>query len=48
MLGDDDGRFLMDRETGEMRLIHGVRDRLATPALYLKVMVRLTSSVLVV
>lgn len=41
MLGDDDDRFLMDRETGEMKLIHSVRDRLKTPALHLKVMVRL-------
>ncbi|XP_069018452.1 cadherin-related family member 5 [Embiotoca jacksoni] len=36
--GDDDGRFQMDRETGEVRLTQGVRDRLTTPALHLKVM----------
>lgn len=48
MLGDDDGRFLMDRETGEVKLIQGVRDRLITPVLHLQVMVRLTYSVLVV
>lgn len=46
-LGNDDGHFLMDRETGEMKLIRGVRDRLTTPALHLKVMVRLMSSMLV-
>lgn len=48
ILGDDEGRFLMDKETGEMKLIHRVRDRLTTPALHLKVMVRLASSVLLV
>ncbi|TMS05437.1 Cadherin-related family member 5 [Larimichthys crocea] len=36
--GDDDGRFLMDSETGEMKLIHGVFDRLTTPVLHLQVM----------
>ncbi|XP_041794580.1 cadherin-related family member 5 [Chelmon rostratus] len=36
--GDDDGHFLMDRETGEVKLIHGVRDRLTTPVLHLQVM----------
>lgn len=36
--GDDDGRFLMDRQTGEVRLTRGVRDRLTTPALHLQVM----------
>ncbi|KAM4572999.1 cadherin-related family member 5 isoform 2-T2 [Odontesthes bonariensis] len=36
--GDDDGRFRMERETGEMRLAHGVRDRLITPVLRLQVM----------
>lgn len=41
MLGNDDGRFLMDKETGEMKLIHSIRDRLETPVLHLKVMVRL-------
>lgn len=46
MLGDDDGRFLMDKETGEMKLIHAVTDKLATPVLHLKVMVRATASVL--
>lgn len=47
MLGDNDGRFLMDRGTGEVKLIQGVRDRLTTPALHLQVMVRLTYLVLV-
>ncbi|GAA6230427.1 uncharacterized protein LOC108875146 [Lates japonicus] len=36
--GDDDGYFLMDRETGEVKLIQGVRDRLTTPLLHLQVM----------
>ncbi|XP_008304480.1 cadherin-related family member 5-like [Stegastes partitus] len=36
--GDDEGRFSMDRETGEMRLTQGVRDRLTTPELHLQVM----------
>ncbi|XP_040894888.1 cadherin-related family member 5 [Toxotes jaculatrix] len=36
--GDDDGRFLMDKETGVVKLIQGVRDRLTTPVLHLKVM----------
>ncbi|XP_034390515.1 cadherin-related family member 5 [Cyclopterus lumpus] len=36
--GDDDGRFLMDRETGEVKLIHVVGDRLTTPELHLQVM----------
>ncbi|XP_039990154.1 cadherin-related family member 5 [Xiphias gladius] len=36
--GDDDGRFLMDRETGELKLTRGVRDRLTTPALRIQVM----------
>ncbi|KAF7658771.1 hypothetical protein LDENG_00008130 [Lucifuga dentata] len=36
--GNDDGHFLMDRETGEMRLIQGVKDRLTTPTLHLQVM----------
>lgn len=36
--GDDDGRFLMDRETGEMKMVHGVGNRLQTPELHLKVM----------
>lgn len=47
MLGDDDGRFLMDRETGELKLTRGVRDRLTTPALRIQVMVRPTYSVLI-
>ncbi|KAM4618908.1 uncharacterized protein ACJ7VT_008176 [Polymixia lowei] len=33
--GADDGRFLMDRETGQVRLTRGVTDRLATPTLHL-------------
>ncbi|KAK2842200.1 hypothetical protein Q5P01_012400 [Channa striata] len=37
--GDDDGHFLMDRKTGEVKLIQGVRNRLATPELHLQVMV---------
>ncbi|KAM3609120.1 uncharacterized protein V6R79_009918 [Siganus canaliculatus] len=36
--GDDDGRFLIDRATGEMKLIQGVTDRLITPVLRLQVM----------
>ncbi|KAM3870585.1 uncharacterized protein ACN63O_005711 [Diretmus argenteus] len=36
--GADDGRFLMDRETGEVKLTRGVEDRLTTPALHLQVM----------
>ncbi|KAL7402387.1 hypothetical protein ABVT39_014271 [Epinephelus coioides] len=36
--GDDDGHFEMDRETGEMKLIHGVGDKLTTPELHLQVM----------
>lgn len=37
--GDDGGRFLLDRETGEMRLVRGVRDRLTSPTLHLNIMV---------
>ncbi|XP_026221517.1 cadherin-related family member 5 isoform X2 [Anabas testudineus] len=36
--GDKNGRFLMDRKTGEVKLTQGVRDRLTTPALHLQVM----------
>ncbi|KAI3371378.1 hypothetical protein L3Q82_023975, partial [Scortum barcoo] len=36
--GDDDGRFLMDRETGEIKLTRGVSDRLTTSPLHLQVM----------
>ncbi|KAF1386646.1 hypothetical protein PFLUV_G00097040 [Perca fluviatilis] len=36
--GDDDGRFLMDPETGEVKLIRGIGDRLSTPELHLQVM----------
>nr|XP_057932275.1 cadherin-related family member 5 [Doryrhamphus excisus] len=36
--GDDHGRFLMDRKTGEVRFTRAVKDRLATPALHLQVM----------
>ncbi|XP_041853419.1 cadherin-5 [Melanotaenia boesemani] len=36
--GDDDGRFRIDKETGEMRLAQGVRDRLISPVLRLQVM----------
>ncbi|XP_035520778.1 cadherin-related family member 5 [Morone saxatilis] len=36
--GDDDGRFLMDSKTGEVKLIRGFRDRLTTPTLHLQVM----------
>lgn len=39
--GDDDGRFLMNRETGEMKMVHSIGNRLHTPVLHLKVMVRL-------
>lgn len=35
----------MDRETGEMKLTRGVRDRLTTPEAYLQVMVRLMCTV---
>lgn len=48
LLGDDDGRFLMDRKTGAIKLMRRVGDRLTTPSLHLQVMVRLTTcSVLV-
>ncbi|CAJ1056772.1 cadherin-related family member 5 [Xyrichtys novacula] len=36
--GDDEGRFLINTETGEMRLVHGVMDRLVTPLVHLQVM----------
>ncbi|KAF3688882.1 Cadherin-related family member 5 [Channa argus] len=36
--GNDDSRFLMDRKTGEVKLIQGVRNRLETPELHLQVM----------
>ncbi|XP_042351467.1 cadherin-related family member 5 [Plectropomus leopardus] len=36
--GDDDGHFLMDKETGEIKLIRGVGDKLTTPELHLQVM----------
>ncbi|XP_074532989.1 uncharacterized protein LOC141796027 [Halichoeres trimaculatus] len=36
--GDEDGRFLIDRETGDVRLVHGVMDRLLTPLVPLQVM----------
>ncbi|XP_029378360.1 cadherin-related family member 5 [Echeneis naucrates] len=36
--GDDECRFLMDGETGEVKLTRGVRDRLITPVLHLQVM----------
>ncbi|KAK1887169.1 Cadherin-related family member 5 [Dissostichus eleginoides] len=36
--GDEDGRFLMDRDTGEVKLMRGVKDRLTTPELHLQVM----------
>ncbi|XP_061677765.1 cadherin-related family member 5 [Syngnathoides biaculeatus] len=36
--GDDHGRFLMDRQTAEVRFTRAVNDRLATPALHLQVM----------
>ncbi|XP_035497737.2 protocadherin-11 X-linked [Scophthalmus maximus] len=36
--GDNEGRFLMDRVTGEMKLTRGVTDRLTTPTLHLQVM----------
>ncbi|XP_059190832.1 cadherin-related family member 5 [Centropristis striata] len=37
--GDDEGRFLMDRVTGEMKLIRGIGDKLKTPEVHLQVMV---------
>lgn len=46
ILGDDDGHFLMDKETGEIKLIRGFGERPPTPALHLQVMVRLMWSVL--
>ncbi|XP_062317693.1 uncharacterized protein LOC134021171 isoform X2 [Osmerus eperlanus] len=36
--GADNGRFLMDRVTGEVRLTRGVEDRLLTPTLRLRIM----------
>ncbi|XP_054475487.1 cadherin-related family member 5 [Anoplopoma fimbria] len=36
--GDNDGHFLMDRETGEVKLIRGIEDKLTTPELHLQVM----------
>ncbi|XP_065813310.1 cadherin-related family member 5 isoform X1 [Labrus bergylta] len=36
--GDDDERFLIDRETGEVKLVHGVTDRLSMPLVHLQVM----------
>ncbi|XP_068595976.1 cadherin-related family member 5 [Brachionichthys hirsutus] len=36
--GGDIDHFLMDRKTGEMKLIQAVRDRLETPSLHLQVM----------
>ncbi|KAM9815375.1 cadherin-related family member 5 [Syngnathus typhle] len=36
--GDDHGRFLMDRQTGEVKFTRAVKDRLVTPALHLQVM----------
>ncbi|XP_078112990.1 uncharacterized protein LOC144522075 [Sander vitreus] len=36
--GDNDGHFLMDSETGEVKLIRGIGDRLKTPELHLQVM----------
>ncbi|CAL8263596.1 unnamed protein product [Merluccius merluccius] len=36
--GADDGRFLMDRQTGEVRLMQAVTDRLTNPTLHLRVM----------
>lgn len=41
VLGNEDGRFRMDTKTGEMKLIKRVTDRLKTPLLHLRVMVRL-------
>nr|XP_020469292.1 cadherin-related family member 5-like [Monopterus albus] len=36
--GDDEGRFLMDSMTGEVKLTRGVGDRLTTPVLNLHIM----------
>ncbi|XP_053282395.1 cadherin-related family member 5 [Pleuronectes platessa] len=36
--GNDDGRVLIDRVTGEMKLTQGVTDRLTTPMLHLQVL----------
>ena len=40
MAGGDDGRFQMDRQTGEVRLMQAVTDRLTNPTLHIRVMVR--------
>lgn len=44
LLEDEDDHFSINRETGELRLTNGVKDRLVTPVLRLQVMVRLMSS----
>ncbi|CAL8319596.1 unnamed protein product [Gadus morhua 'NCC'] len=36
--GGDDGRFQMDRQTGEVRLMQAVTDRLTKPTLHIRVM----------
>ncbi|CAL8358767.1 unnamed protein product [Lota lota] len=36
--GGDDGRFQMDRQTGEVRLMQAVTDRLTNPTLHIRVM----------
>ncbi|KAM4734239.1 cadherin-related family member 5 [Anableps anableps] len=36
--GDEDGHFSINRETGELRLTNGVKDRLVTPVMRLQVM----------
>ncbi|KAJ3596120.1 hypothetical protein NHX12_002529 [Muraenolepis orangiensis] len=36
--GGDDGRFQMDKQTGEVRLMQAVTDRLTNPTLHLRVM----------
>lgn len=40
---DEDGQFSISRETGELRLMKGLKDRLITPVVHLQVMVRFLS-----
>lgn len=40
---DEDGHFSINRETGELRLMKGLKDRLITPVVHLQVMVRFVS-----
>ncbi|XP_043980618.1 cadherin-related family member 5 [Gambusia affinis] len=38
ILSDEDGHFSINRETGELRLMKGLKDRLITPVVHLQVM----------